>query len=425
MSNFKAVFERVNQQFLLLAIFFVPFSTALMNVFARLALVSFVLACVFNKEFRATLRFPPSALAISLFALFLLAITWTIAPSNEIWRPIGKYYKLLLIPVGIALAWRDGTLARRAIIWFLAGAMVLGIASYLTWLNLMPASASTWWSVGTADNAVAFKNHITFGILIGFSALICFGYHFYATSARMRFLSIALGVFFTVPIIFLTQGRTGYVAFFIGLIALIVMRARGNLKMLAPGVIGVVLVFAGFYMVSDNLRGRTTQMVSEVQSYSNSVPTSSSAVRISYIRGGLELIGDNPVFGLGTGSFQEGFAPIAKKLWPVEHRFHEARHQPHSEVILIGVQLGAVGWILYFSLFGSLLWSVRKADSFEGDCLAILCVIFATGSIFNSLLWDATEGHWFTLLAGCLYGQVRRPATDTKETSGLATLSAE
>jgi O-antigen ligase len=172
--------------------------------------------------------------------------------------------------------------------------------------------------------------------------------------------------------------------------------------------LAVVAIFAVFYVTSDNLNYRAKNLVQELENYSSTTEMNSSGVRLSFYRAGLQLIAANPVLGLGTGSFQEGFLPTAKKLWPESHEFHTARHQPHSEIILIGVQLGLAGWIVFFSLIGSLVYAARKSHSFEGDSLLILCVVFVIASFFNSLLWDVTEGYWFALLAGCLYAQARR-----------------
>src|SRR3982074_62008 len=102
MINFNNVTERAVQQFFLLALFFVPFSTALMNVFVAVTYLACLLALSLNGQLRKSLResikFIPSILAILLFVLFLLGITWSIAPPDEIKNAVGKYSKLFLIP---------------------------------------------------------------------------------------------------------------------------------------------------------------------------------------------------------------------------------------------------------------------------------------------------------------------------------------
>lgn len=426
MTNFGNASESLARQLLLLALFVVSFSTALTNVFVALTYLVFLLALATNRELRNGLKLAPSILAIGLFGLFLAGVTWSIAPQKEIVQALGKYMKLFLIPIGIALAWRDDTLPRRAIVWSLAGAAVLALSSYLVWLNLMPASRHDWWHIGDASNAFAFKNHITMGVILGFSALICLNYYFYALSTRGRLLSIGAGVYFVFPVIFLTQGRTGYVVFFVGLLTLCILRFRSNWKMLVVSMLTATMMFVAFYSVSDNFRQRTGHLIAEIKDYSSSDQmhlsgtrfsdsgeVNSSGIRLGFYKAGLQMIAQHPIFGLGTGSFAEGFVLTAKKLWPGNSPEFAMRHQPHSEVILIGVQLGVVGWIMYFSLLGSLLGGARKSRSWEAASLSILVVIFGTAAIFNSLLWDVTEGHWFVLLAGCLYAQVRKQNADT------------
>jgi O-antigen ligase len=396
------------QLFLLLAIFSVPFSIALTNIFVVLAFVAFLPVLLSDRRTLEALKSLPSVLAIGLFALILLSSLWSIAPQAEVVQAIRKYSKLLLIPIGLALARSDNALPRRAIVWFIAGTAVLALSSYLVWLDLMPASRLGWWDTGGFKNAVAFKNHITIGILLGFSTLICLSYYFYASSVRQRLAAICSGIFFAFPIIFLTQGRTGYVVLFVGLVTLCILHFRANWKILSVSLIATAVMFAGFFSMSDNFKLRTTHLISEFENYSNSKEMNSSGIRISYYRAGLLLMAEHPVFGLGAGSFSEGFSPTAKKLWPGNDPHSGVRHQPHSEVILIGVQLGVIGLIMYFSLLASLMAAARKSNSYEADTLLLLCVVFGTGAIFNSLLWDATEGHWFALLAGCLYAHVRQ-----------------
>jgi O-antigen ligase len=425
MSGFGNRSELVARQFFLMAIFCVSFSTALTNLFVAGTYISFLVALSGNRKLLGTAKLLPSFLGLLFFSLFLLGATWSIAPHNEILNAIGKYSKLLLIPLGIALAWGDKTLARRALVSFIAGAAVLAFSSYLVRFNVMPFSGLNWWKVGDATNAYVFKNHITFGILVGFAAVFCLNYSFYASSMRIRLLALGLGIFFVIPPVFLTQGRSGYIAIFIGLITLSFLRFRSNWKMLIVSIVTVITVFVGFYSVSDTFKLRTSHLIFEFKEYfrseqkhsstahfSNSAEDNSSGVRLSYYREGLRLIASHPLLGLGTGSFSEGFAPAAKRLWSKDDPEYSARHQPHSDIILIGVQLGVVGWIVYFSLMASLVWSARKDKSCEADSLLLLAAIFILTSVFNSLLWDVTEGYWFALLSGCLYGHIRRSIAD-------------
>ncbi|WP_158590468.1 O-antigen ligase family protein [Noviherbaspirillum cavernae] len=397
--------------FFVLALFFVSTSTALTNVFVWLAYLSFPFALYADRELRDGLRLRPSLLALALFGLFILGTLWTIAPANEVRGGIGKYLKLLLIPLGMALAWRDDKLTKRAMIAFMAGAAILAVSSYLARLGLVPGSIGIK-RVPDPHNAVVFKNHITTGVLLGFAAVACFAYYHYAATTRTRILSIVGGLFFAFPIIFLTQGRTGYIVLFVGLMVLSLARFHARPKMLVISIMTVLMLFAGTYFMSNNVKSRVQRLVSEMENHSGSPAGSevfsSSGIRLAFYRGGLRLIAENPLLGSGTGSFQEAFSPIAKTVWPVGSEMQSRRHQPHSEIILIGVQLGAAGLVLYALLMASLAFGGRKNASYAADCVLILCGVFFISAMFNSLLWDVTEGHWFALLAGCLYAQARR-----------------
>ena len=79
----------------------------------------------------------------------------------------------------------------------------------------------------------------------------------------------------------------------------------------------------------------------------------------------------------------------------------------------MAVQLGMIGLGLYFALLATLGLVFIKRKSYQADLLFLLCISFAIPACFNSLMWDVTEGHWFVLLAGCLYAAARRPDAAT------------
>lgn len=413
--------ERVLQQVFLLAVFFVPFSTVLTNVFVAATYLAVLAALLGNRKMLQGARFTPAMLALALFLLFVIGSTWSIAPAGEIRNAIGKYTKLFLIPIGMMLTYRDPALVRRMLIWFLCGTGVLLLACYLTLFDLMPRSSHGWWSVGSQANPVALKNYITFGILVSFSGMICFAYYRYAATLRARLLSLGLGLLYIIPPVFFTLGRTGYIALLVGMLTLCFLRYRANWKMLVLSMLAAGLMVGGFYAVSNTFQTRTDHLVKEINDYANSdmekstgvnfadtKEENSSGIRLNFYRAGLIMISQHPVFGLGTGSFQEGFAPTSKKLWPSSDPKHAARHQPHSEVIMIGVQLGLAGLALYLALLGSMAWEASRKNSYAADVMLIMLAIFFTTALFNSLIWDFTEGYWITLMSGALYGYLKR-----------------
>ena len=401
--------ENVVRYLLLLALFSVSFSTALTNVFVVLSYLGVVVALCTSGRLRDVQYSPPALLALALLALYIIGVSWSIAPHDDIRTALQKYSRLLVLPIAISLSWRDPALPLRALRGFLAGAGVLALGCYLVSIGMMPTSSLGWWRVSTeAGDAYVFKNHITIGILLSFAANASFLIATYSATARARTAAIAAGVAFAVPIVFLTQGRTGYVALLVGVFTVFLLRTRITPLRTLGGLAAIALLSAGFYMTSPNVKSRMNDLVHEVRTNQQGSP---NGLRLSFIRVSLQVVASNPLFGLGTGSFAQAYAPTALADWPAGSGMTLARHQPHSEFLLVAVQLGLLGLLVYFSMLGALASAARGQRGIEADSLVLLLAIYVVTSMFNSLLWDTTEAHWFLLLAGCLYvGALRRRA---------------
>lgn len=401
--------ERIAQTFLLLALCCVAFSTALTNVFVVFCYIFFVAALCQDRSLRANLLFAPSLLAFTLLGLFILGASWSVAPPNEVAQALRKYSKLLILPIAIALGWRDAALAKRALPAFMAGCAWLALSCYLVWFNVMPTSSLDWWRVGDARDAFAYKNHITVGILLGFATVICLLKASYAQRARVRYGALAAAALFSFPILFLTQGRTGYVVMLIGLVTLLVLRVGAHRARFAGGILGVAVLFVGLYFASANFKFRTDQFVTDVQSYTKADARTANGLRLSFFQVGSKAIAEHPWTGNGTGSFAELYAPTARAIWPADSPHAAVRIHPHSEFLGVAVQLGLLGFIVYAGMLASLGLAALGPRSFQADSMLLLWVIYVSTSVYNSLLWDPTEAYWFLLLAGCLYaGNLRR-----------------
>jgi O-antigen ligase len=392
--------ERITRHLFLLAVFCVPFSTALMNIFVVLTLLGFISALWSNPALRRGLRSPPALLALALLGLLIAGTSWSIAPPPDIETALRKYSKLLVLPIALCLAWRIPGLGARALRYSLAGTAALATATYLAWLGWMPTSTLGWWSVGDASDPVVFRNHISIGLLLGFAANVCFLAATYCTTTRTRLLAVAAGLYFSVPTVYLLQGRTGYVALFIGLVIVFLLRTRMTPLRTLSGLAAITLLFVGLYAVSPNFKARTDALVTEVHSGDERSP---NGLRMSFIRVGLQAVASSPLIGLGTGSFAEAYAPTAERVWSSTVGTALPRHQPHSEFLLIATQLGLAGFAIYLGMLGTLGRAALGGRSFETDVFALQWVIYVVASTFNSLIWDPTEGYWFLLLSGSLY----------------------
>jgi len=401
--------EQVARYLLLLAAFTIPFSTALSNLFVGLTLIAFLLALAFDRTLARPLLTPAPLLALALLALAIIGMAWSIAPSDAMWTGIRKYFKLVVLPLAVCLCWRAPALPARVLRWSLAGCLFLATSLYLVWLGMMPTSSLGWWRVGDPSDAYVFRNHITYGILLSFAACACFLLATWHRDARARLAALAAGIYFCAPIL-MGNGRTGYVGLFVGLFALFLLRARVTVaRTLAAGT-AIMLMFGAVYMVSPNVKMRMDLMVVEIQTQD---PTTPNGLRMSYIKTGIHAVALRPLFGYGTGSFSEVYATQAYRVGNASPDAMTVRHQPHSEPLLLAVQFGLAGVVLYFGLLGTIGQAAlaRRDVRYDAlarrdvgyDTLALLVVIYGVTSTFNSLLWNPAEAYWFLLLAGALY----------------------
>ena len=414
--------ERACAHLLVAALFTVSFSTWLTNFFALLCLALFGAWCLLRRPHLPNAAVAPGWLALLLLAALVVGATWSIAPTADVNQALKKYAKLLILPVAIILSLRDPGLPRRALVSYAAGSALLAMSCYLVWLGAMPTSSLGWWRIGVAGDAFAFKNHITIGILLGFSALACLLTASHSTLTKERIVWTAAAVFIAIPVLFLNQGRTGYVAVLVGLVALFVLRVRATPLRAIAAMGAIALMFAGLYATSTNFRSRTTDLVTEVRTGQT---TSPNGMRLSFLRTGLRAVAEHPLTGNGTGAFAEIHAPVARTIWGAGTPMGEARNQPHSEFLLIAVQLGLPGLALYVAMLAAFLRPALRVRSRERDMFLLLWIVYTVCSVFNSLLWDPTEASWFLMLGGCLYAALWRQAAETSRGETSASETAE
>ena len=124
-------------------------------------------------------------------------------------------------------------------------------------------------------------------------------------------------------------------------------------------------------------------------------------IRYRFYYYGIRTVAANPIFGTGTGSVDSEYPKHDKLL-------RSSGVQLHSEYLMIAVELGLVGLALMLTML--VLAAKRALLLGETQKYLVLGFIaaFASGSLVNSLLLDANEGHLFAMMIGTLLsGSIR------------------
>ncbi|MBN3734798.1 O-antigen ligase family protein [Burkholderia sp. Tr-20390] len=405
--------------FAVAALCMVPVSTALTNVFCGLFAVALVSSPEFWRNLRSLVTDPASLAALLILAALAASVTYSVAPHDKAWNWVAKYDKLLLIPFAV-LAFRQSNWApivRRC--WFvtLCVILLLSTTNYLGLTAIGPAHASAL----PTSRAWVFKNHIASGM---FGALLFYQAADLALSTRnalSRAAYAGVAVWSLVNVFVMLQGRTGQV---IALLLILVVAIRFVLLLrkqsaLRAWLAACVLALAGVALVvavGTMRNGRLAEVTSEVQQYHQRDAVTSSGLRLEWYKKGIELYRQRPVIGYGAGGLQVEFEKLAAGKTAAEGQLTS---NPHNEYLLMAVQLGTLGLLLFINLIVQIARGSRTLDPRSRHLLLGWLAIFAIGSLANSLLLDFAEGHLIVLLAGILLGCGERAEALPRETSAI------
>jgi len=388
--------------------FTVPISVALDN----LLLAALMLGALFNIRavWRIAAQHPVARAALLLFAALLFAMFYGVTPLREAVGILGKYADLAFIPV-LVLILSNEAIRRRAQYVFLAAMSLILLLSYSVGLGLLPVQH--WMNIFAAtDNPVIFHSHITQNNMMAFAVFLAL---LNLRDAARRETRMAWGLFAllgTINILFMVQGRTGYVILLV-LLGWFVwtsparhMRLRGKQwnwrQALAAEVILLALIVAT-YSASPRLQDRIGLVVSESKAWqTKQAKETSTGQRLLYYGNTLQIVQQHPVFGVGTGGFPASFAR------QVQGKDVPATHNPHNEYLMITAQTGVIGLALLLYLFYAQWRTAPLLDTpFEQDAARGLVLAYMVNCAFNSALLDHSDGLFFAFMTSVLFAGLK------------------
>jgi O-antigen ligase len=173
----------------------------------------------------------------------------------------------------------------------------------------------------------------------------------------------------------------------------------------------MAIVFAGAIAVgitgwvsSPYLRARTVQLWTDVQKYEATDALNSSGERIEFWKKSLAFVREAPVIGHGTGSIHALFIESSVgQTGPAA----SATTNPHNQTFAVAIQLGLVGTVVLWAMW------IAHLLLFRGNSLVAwigLLVVAQNilGSLFNSHLFDFTQGWTYVVGVGVAGGVVLR-----------------
>ena len=374
-----------------------PISVALDNLLLVVILVAWLLAGRWRSCLVCWRSQPVAWAALLLLALLLVGCAWGPGSFDDRLHFLRKNSHLLLLPVLLSCPWRACD-RERAVAAFAAAMALTLVISYGYWLHLIPLEATNNQS---PDNPVVFKLHITHGILMAYCAYLAAIAALLQEGRRLRLGLWAFAALATFNVLFMVQGRTGYLV--LGGLATWLCFERLRWRGLAVAAGAGALLLASAYALHLPMVDRLLAMSVDYQQWRVGVGGETSiGARIDLYRTSLEIIAAHPLLGVGTGGFTSAYAAATTTHGPT------VWNNPHNQYLLTTVQLGVVGLCALVALFAAVWRSAAKLAKAPRLAAQGLLLTIALGCLLNSLLIDHTEGLFFSWLAGMLLGPSER-----------------
>ena len=387
--------------------FSLPWSTSATSILVTLWLLALIPTLSWT-VLRRELLSPAGGLPVLLIAFGIIGMAWAEVALYERWEGLDSFVKLIAVPLLICQFAKSGR-GQQVFIAFLVSCIVLLIASYmLTFFPEFPWKTSR-------DPGVMVKSYIVQSIEFTLCAAALLNMAVEAAILH-RWLNsgayAALAIAFLFDIFFIATSRTALVV--IGVLALAYGARRYGWKgFVAAGVVGVVV--AGIlWATSPYLRHRVTGILSETVTYETKNISTPSGERLEFWMKSLDFIKSAPLIGHGTGSIPEMFRRAAVGKVGVRA---EVSTNPHNQTFAVAIQLGLFGTALLWGMWISHLLVFRGSGlvAWIGMTLVIQSIV---GCLFNSFLFDFTEGWIYVFGFGVAAGMMRRQFDRTD--SGIA-----
>jgi O-antigen ligase len=344
---------------------------------------------IFEGDFKRKLNQIKSSKALVALIFFvsfiLLSMFWTkelIENKREI-RLLLYYFTTLVIATSF-----NPRFTEKAISSFVLGMFISVAIGYGVFFGLWEFKHAT------AQNLSPFMYHLEYSLFLAFVSILLLNKLFYNHYTNgMKMVYFLLFLFFLVAL-FLGMGRTGQVAFIVGLVVLSVIRFELSLKtiLLSFMLIASILTFAFF--TSNTFQERVYKGKSDIEKMvQNQDYTTSLGIRVAFWKTTYGIFKDNPLLGVGVGDFKLAVSKELKKEKYNTGFYKEfmTSQSPHNQYLLVLVQVGIIG----FGLFVYLLYQFVKIPIKNREIKAIN-ILFAT-ILFTSFMTDTFLRAQFSL----------------------------
>jgi O-antigen ligase len=392
--------------FFVLFIFFLPISHSIKSIFLVCSIASILFTPDYNQHLFYAFNTLWGRATLGLFVFILIACLWSQAPFSMRWMVVGKYLKVLYLPI-LAVGFIHPRIRNLSVNAYLAAMLLTCIISIL--------KAQGVFLVG--DPGEIFYNRIITGFMVAFGSYLA-GLLAFQSKGWLRFSYLLLVLLTSYQVLFINTGRTGYIIYFI-LMALLVLQ-KISFKKAITGICLLCGLMLSSYYVSPTMQDRVNDLLHDIKLNQHATENSSLGYRIQFHQYAKSLFEMHPVIGIGTGGFKYRFSqdnPVP--AWGKELT------DPHSQYWLTLSEQGIIGLLFLLFFLWSLFITSFQLTETRPILLGILAA-FSLSALADTILCYSAVGFILVVMSALSLGElVEKKALKNSEKNKSSPLSSD
>ena len=389
--------QKLINAIIIFACFSIAMPTAWVSVASAFLLFTWLISGKYSEKFKLIYKNSAAISVLILFSFYCIGSIYSSGDIKESGAFLLKYAKLLIIPIIISVV-RTKKIRHNGMNAFLFGALILLSISYFKWLGIIPMNLGLHDLPDNSQGYLAFKNRIAHNILMSFLMFVFFC-KAYFDKTQWRWVWLVIALLSLIDLMYLVGGRSGQIIALCFILFLpLYFYGKEAYKYL---LIAAISIFMLHKQLEPLMPGRLLETSQEVSEHKSDVHLTSAGIRLEMYKNTLSLIKQSPFIGYGTGALRYEY----NKLANTQDTLLKDVPNPHNQYLLTFFELGMAGFAALIFMFYR-FWQhsnvIARSDTYAGMYLKGVVLTIAIGSMFNSLLLDATEGKFYCVLTGLL-----------------------
>ncbi|HDS3859002.1 TPA: O-antigen ligase family protein [Legionella pneumophila] len=377
--------------------FFIPISPTIKSICFICSLIAVLITPQYRKHIVYAYNTLWGRAAFCLFLFVVIASLWSPAPYSMQWMVIGKYCKLIYLPI-LATGFINPKVRNWSINSYLAAIFITCVISILKAKNI----------IASEDPGEVFYNHIITGFMVALAAYLA-GLLAFQSSGWLRLIYIFMILLTSYQVLFINTGRTGYLVYFILMLLLLIQKL--NFKQALAGIVLFSGIIAFAYHHSPVMQTRIYDLIQDIKLLKQHNKNTSIGYRMQFHHYAKQLMLKHPFIGIGTGGFKYSYSQdVPVPSWGKELT------DPHSQYWMTLAEQGLIGLVLLIIFLASLFITSFQLTSSRPILLGVL-FSFCIGSISDTILCYSTAGYLLVVMSALCFGELieKRRVKDAKE----------